>query len=387
MEVGFYHERAAHSHDGGISTFVQEMAIAMTDSHSVSLYGAPGEVTPRLADSDVEVVEIPPLPRAATLDGILDATTPLSEQLRSKLLTFASGYRGSLVDHVEANVDVLLTHQWLDELLLSNAVDVPVVHESHGVRSAGFGSRLRERFAKTDFYLANSEHTADRFREQFGRPVDGVVYPGVDADRFSPAATLAFRREPFTVLYVGRVVELKGIYDLLAAVASVDGVHLHVVGSGEVDRLRDRAARLGATGDLSFERPVPHGRLPGYYAAADAVCVPAHAESFGMVNLEAMACAIPVVATDVGGVGEYAADGENALLVPAGDPDAIADALERLRSNPSLRRAIGRAARETAEGFTWSDQAARLADFCETFVGSGTPSGPGRRHRPDPPPG
>jgi len=364
MDVGLYHERAAHWHAGGIATFVREISIALSRRHNVYLYGGEGDVIDRLAESSVEVVQFRTPPRGDLIDRLLEVTTPLSGQLRSKLITFGGGLREGLVSHVEANVDVMLTHQWLDDLLLSNALEVPTVFEFHGVRSSGLGSTLRDRYSKTDDLLANSRHTADRVEDVLDRSVDGIVPPGVDPDLFRPGRA-SVDREEFTVLFVGRIARGKGVFDLVQAVSSVPEAHLYVVGSGDERPARALVRELGVAPRVTFTGDVPHSSLPGYYAGADAVCVPAHSESYGMVNLEAMACGRPVVAPRVGGVTEYATHGENCLLVEPGDVEAIADAMRELASSPTLRDRLGSHARETANAHTWSERAERLSRFCE----------------------
>lgn len=365
MNVGFYHERAAHWHAGGIATFVQEMASALAERHTVYLYSGRGEVTRTLRDSPVEVVEIPPVPFEPELDRLLGLAPVLSGQLRSKLLTFAGGVRDGTLRHVDEHVDVLLTHQWLDDVLLSNAVGVPVVYEFHGAESTGVGSKLRERASGSALHLANSEFTAAEIERKLDRTVDGVVSPGVDTDAFVPSAPPAFERDEFTILFVGRIHASKGIYDLVEAFASVPGSHLDVVGDGDVDGVRTAARRLGVTDDVTLHGVVPHDRLPEYYASADVVCLPTYYESFGMVVLEAMACGKPVVASNVGGIRGYATHERDSILVPRGDGDALVERLRELKGDPELRDRLGAEARSRAESNSWQAQAGKLAEFCE----------------------
>jgi D-inositol-3-phosphate glycosyltransferase len=108
--------------------------------------------------------------------------------------------------------------------------------------------------------------------------------------------------------------------------------------------------------------------LPLYYNAADICVVPSYYESFGLVALEAMACAVPVVASRVGGLLETVRDGETGYLVPWRCPEPFAERLEMLLANEPLRRSLGRMARAAVERFRWSEVAARVEDVYHELV-------------------
>jgi phosphatidylinositol alpha-mannosyltransferase len=99
---------------------------------------------------------------------------------------------------------------------------------------------------------------------------------------------------------------------------------------------------------------VPHDALPRYHAAADVFVASAVGqESFGMALVEAMAAGVPVVASDIPGFREVVRDGIEGLLVPPGDPSALAAALRRVLADTELATALGRAGRERAERYRW----------------------------------
>jgi glycosyltransferase involved in cell wall biosynthesis len=172
-----------------------------------------------------------------------------------------------------------------------------------------------------------------------------VVPHGVDLERFRPR-----RRAPngtLRVLAVGRLVEKKGFHVLLDAVARLRSPYrLRIVGEGP------ERARLGGRTELAG--PLTHDELPSEYAAADVVVVPSVADAGGdrdglpNVVLEAMASGRPVVASDVGAIAT-AVEGIAGLLVPPGDADALARALDFLGAHPEVRERMGRAARARVE--------------------------------------
>jgi D-inositol-3-phosphate glycosyltransferase len=109
--------------------------------------------------------------------------------------------------------------------------------------------------------------------------------------------------------------------------------------------------------------------LPYYYSAAEAVVVPSHYESFGIVALEAMACGTPVVASQVGGLAYLVQDGKTGFTVPASDVDALADRLSRLIHDQELRNRLGEKASKVAEEFSWDIIAKQVLDLYEEMLG------------------
>ena len=143
----------------------------------------------------------------------------------------------------------------------------------------------------------------------------------------------------------GRLTAQKALGDALAALGRVDGVSLVVLGDGpEREGLERRSAELGLTGRVRFLGAGTRDDVVRLFLAADAALLTSAWENLPHTLLEALAVGTPVIATAVGGVPEVVRDGENGLLVPPGDVEAIAAAIERLLGDASLRVALAAAA-------------------------------------------
>ena len=193
-----------------------------------------------------------------------------------------------------------------------------------------------------DLVIANSEATARSVSR--GEPL--VVYPGVNALR------KILRRTAGDTIVVGaaaRLVPVKGISYLIEALALLAGhspaIRLEIAGHGpEQLKLEAAAAREGVADRVKFLGWVDD--VASTLDKWDIVALPSLAEGLGIAALEAMARGIPVVATEVGGLTEVIADGTTGFLVPAKDPQALADRISQLAKDRALREKIGAAARE-----------------------------------------
>jgi spore coat protein SA len=178
-----------------------------------------------------------------------------------------------------------------------------------------------------------------------------VLYNGADASLFHPAKHP--RNGPIRILCVGRLVPDKGMHIFVDAMrllaergAEAQGVIVGTANFGsDTDAETDYVRKLKSDAPTNVEfLPFTFGSaLADEFRAADVFCCPSiWQEPFGMVNVEAMATGLPVVATRMGGIPEIFENG-GALLVPANDAAAIAGAIERLIANPEERKKIGEA--------------------------------------------
>ena len=236
-------------------------------------------------------------------------------------------------------------------------------------------------FRRADALHATSQQALERkdslvwpFRERFH-----VVPLGIDADPLlalestRPGAVALRERfgDPF-VLFVGRLRHYKGLDVLLDAMPEV-GARLVIVGDGPMgDSLRAQAARLGLNGRVHFAGAVSDEELLDHLAAAGVGILPSSdpAEAFGLSLVECMAAGLPVLSTELGtGTSFVNRDGVTGLVVPAGDPGALAQGLGRILTDRSGRERMGAAGRQRVrEHFTTAAMMRGIDSLYETAL-------------------
>ncbi len=167
-----------------------------------------------------------------------------------------------------------------------------------------------------------------------------------------PEATSERVREKTSLLFLGRLGQRKGAFDLLQAVATLvpryPNLRVLLGGDGDLDAVRARAEALGVGGHVSLLGWVKGADKARLLDEATVYVLPSYNEGLPMSVLEAMAHGLPVVSTPVGGIPEAVRDGEEGFLVPPGDVQLLADRLDRLLADPDLRARMGKAARARA---------------------------------------
>jgi glycosyltransferase involved in cell wall biosynthesis len=201
-----------------------------------------------------------------------------------------------------------------------------------------------------------------------------IVAPlGVDPEIFAPRP---FRATPevFEILCVGRLVAAKAQHMLIDAVdrlaAEGRNVRLRLVGGGpDAASLKIQAARLDHPNTVVFEGPVNQDRIRDLYAQADIFSIPSFAEGLPVVLMEAMAMEIPCVTTYIAGIPEMIRDGQDGLLVPASDLEALVAALARLMDDEKLRKKLGKNGRKRiVERYNLTKNVDRLARIFSELI-------------------
>jgi len=203
-------------------------------------------------------------------------------------------------------------------------------------------------------------------------PDDISIIPcGVNLDLFKPVNKRIARQhlgfdDEHIILFVGRIVPLKGIEKLLRAMTYLEDKKLRLVIVGgddycrsEADRLKRLSRRLRIHDSVTFLGSVEQGLLPYFYSAADVCVIPSYYESFGLVALESLACGTPIVAADVGGMKSVIQEGETGYIIKDSIPHRLADKISILLSKSnsevnSIRAAVTR--------FCWPNVAEAILD-------------------------
>jgi alpha-maltose-1-phosphate synthase len=213
-----------------------------------------------------------------------------------------------------------------------------------------------------------------------------VIRNGIDTAEYSPdpAADVLERYgvDPArpSVVFVGRVTRQKGLPVLLRAAADIDPAAQLVVCAGQADtpelesEVSDlaRELRAGRAGVVWLSGMLAKREVIQLLSHATVFACPSLYEPLGIVNLEAMACGTAVVGSKVGGIPEVVADGQTGLLVPPGDPAALAQAVNELVTDERQAAEMGRRGRARAEAeFGWASIAAQTAELYAELTGSG----------------
>jgi len=271
----------------------------------------------------------------------------------------------------------------------------PVVIYAHGEELTGWGCgnkyrAMRFALRHADRVIANSEFTQQTLVGMgVAQQRIELIHPGVDVDRFRPGLSHADLRmglgiadDALLVLSVGRLSRRKGFDNVIRSLpvlraAGLD-VHYAIIGIGEDDAyLHGLADELGVADRVHRLGHVPMEDLPRWYNACDLFVlanrqVGGDTEGFGMVFIEAGACAKAVVAGAAGGTASAVIDGVTGLRVDAADVGPVAEVLRRLLADRLTRDALGAAGLARARGeLTWDAVARRTRTLCQGLVERG----------------
>jgi glycosyltransferase involved in cell wall biosynthesis len=369
------------------SLFVHDQVVALGKLGVVAEVVSPTPWTPHALRVSDRLRARGATPPAAVIDGV-PVTYPrvlipprrLLVQRQGEL--FYRGLRPLLPALRRARPDLVHAHQAFPDgaaaRLLAQDLAVPYVVTVHGadvnVNLAGRGP-LRERTLRAlsgaSAVMAVSGAVARRLGDVVPPERLHTVVNGVRGQKqAAPSDLLPGRR---LVLSVGNLYAGKGHALVLAALARLGrpyaDVAYAIVGDGpERRRLAAQARALGLGTRLEFLGWRPHDEVLGLMARADAFVLPSAPEGFGLVYAEAMAQGTPVVACRGEGPGDFVDDGVSGLLVPAGDPDAVARAIATLLDEAATAARLADAGRAAVAALTWERNAARQLAIYEAVL-------------------
>ncbi|HWA15081.1 MAG TPA: glycosyltransferase [Gemmatimonadales bacterium] len=264
-------------------------------------------------------------------------------------------FRSALVGAVrEFQPDIIHAHWWLPAGRLVSRLGVPFLITSHGsdvrlmersasLRRAARGVALRaRRWTAASRFLARD---IERQLDLAGEAVAVTPMP-IDLAEFEAGQAIA-KVSPPRILFAGNLLQSKGVDVLIEAVAILRGrnipLGLRILGQGPYEpALREQIRRLRLEGVVSIYPFVPRSAMPAEFGAATVTVLPTRgqAEGLGLVLVEALLAGSAIVGTPAGGIPEVVLDHQTGLLVPDGDPNALADALDRLLTERTLRERL-----------------------------------------------
>jgi glycogen(starch) synthase len=379
------------------------------------VYGGLGRHVPSLAAAeaaaghDVWVItqRTPGAPEDQVVDGVnvlRRANTPVLEFVPENLHPWVADLdgqlaRGALTAMGTAPPDVVHCHDWMTTITGTTLADnlatalVATIHATERGRHQGnlpgevsiqVDAVERALCRRADRVIACSRAMQSEVIDQFGVPTAkvAVIPNGIEPDDWrSPASDRSTARNRWApngplVVFVGRLEVEKGILELAEAMVAVarelPGARLVVSGKGsQTQRFHQACATLGIADLVTMAGWLPEGDLRALIGCADAVVIPSLYEPFGLVALEAMALAVPVVASHVGGLAEFVRDGETGWSVPPRDAAALARAIVAAITNEETSRAqVERATRALTQDFDWHNIAAATIEVYRTAIAS-----------------
>jgi len=391
---------------GGVDSGGQNVYVAQLASHLAAEGWSVDVYTRRDDDSQPEVI--------GWRDGVRVINVPAGPPCfvrKEELLPFMPEFAAYMCERWQelGPYDLVHANFWMSGLVaadLKRALDVPFVVTFHAlgrvrrIYQNGDDGFPDERFpiedriiAEADAVIAECPQDRDDLLQLYQADAIriSVIPCGFDPAELMPQSRDDARRrlgiatDEQVVLQLGRLVPRKGIDNVVRAVAILRDKHdidarLLIVGgetdepdpeaTPEIGRLQSLAVNRGVADLVTFTGRRSRCELPDYYAAADVFVTTPWYEPFGMTPLEAMACARPVIGTDVGGIKHTVLHGETGYLVEPRQPEALAGRLAELLSDRAAADAMGRRGYQRAhENFTWRSVASSVAAlYCDVIA-------------------
>jgi D-inositol-3-phosphate glycosyltransferase len=331
-------------------------------------------------------------------------------ELASYLPDFVSGVQ-DFVTRKRLKYDLLHSHYWMSGIAardLKAVWGIPIVHMFHTLgimkrRVARDGSEVegdyrlegeRDVINLADWIIAATPAELAQLQWLYNAETEriSVIPPGVDVNHFYPIDPdeakeyIGIPPNDQMLLFVGRVEPLKGIDTLIRAIALMREMGLlerhrlclSIIGGDpdpdsaatntEMVRLKELREDNDLEDIITFLGRRSQDTLPYYYSASEAVVMPSHYESFGMVALEAMACGTPVVASEVGGLAFLIQDEVTGYHVPVGEPEALCDRLSLLLEDRNLHERMSKDAVIFSQEYAWENIAAKIVELYQKLM-------------------
>lgn len=343
---------------GGSETIIHQFAKYLGEEHEVTILTGRSRYKPMqkgIMEGPYEVVTVPFWPRFTPLNNFASKISRRLTPYKTESFSFHYNVllRPKIKQKIE-NMDVISTHYWLDSRLFSNLaikLGVPSVFHILG------GPYSREFFSddKSTLYVATSRYTQKLLNETHNFYIEDVVTPGIPSDLFLRQKKKKSEVEK-RLLFVGRLQKSKGLFELIEVYTKLlklnQNLRLIIVGDGEImGQLKNLVLKRNLQNKLTFTGQLSYEDVFEYYLGSTLFIFPSKNETFGIVPLEAMACGLPVVASDIPALRE--STGENAVLIPPEDVDLWVETIYKLLEDEKQRNKWSSEGIEWARKYTW----------------------------------
>ncbi|UCE36854.1 MAG: glycosyltransferase family 4 protein [Thermoplasmata archaeon] len=350
---------------GGTETIVHQFARYLGKKHEVTIFT--GRTRHKstlkvLMDGPYEVVTVPFWLRFTPMNRLASKLVRRLTPYRTEAYSFY--YNLLLRPKIKRRIkdmDVISTHYWVDSRLFSNLafkLGVPSVFHILG------GPYSKEYFNadKSTLYAAVSRNTQSLISNAHGFTIEDVVTPGIPSHILPDIENIKAKKEgeQLSLLFVGRLQRTKGVFELIEIfrrlVKQFPNLRLTIVGEGDIlGELKEKINMYKLEDKIQLTGSLPYNDVFKYYRSATLLMFPTKSEVFPLVSIEAMACGLPVVASDIPGLRE--STGENAVLLPPEDIDLWVDTLGRLLTDSEKRNQLSEKGIKWAKDFTWEKKA------------------------------
>ena len=250
-------------------------------------------------------------------------------------------------------------------------------------------------FSFSDGVVVNSKFTQKLVENSLSRDVGIVLaYPGLNVSGLGKDLSKDLGKDLESIesrhpdkkclhlLFVGYVTSRKGVdtlikaFEILVKEKGQENLALHVVGNTDRDKafsqkVKDYSREAGLDGQVIFHGRINDRDMEELYMTSDIFVFPSLWEGFGMVLAEAASFGLPIVTTDAGAIPYLIKDGVNGLLVPPGDAEGLARAIERLAKSPEMRARFGEDNRKMAEEFDWNKSFSKIEGLLDKLACEG----------------
>ena len=352
---------------GGVERHINQLAEGTRDSYDVRVLVA--NTRPRTEIEDINGI---PVIKAACLGRF--ASAPICPTFPRLLKKYAADILHFHCPNPTGDLSYLMVHP---------PGKIVVTYHSDIVRQKWamflYGRFLRRFLRQANVILPTSPRYIESSEYLSPERSKCTVVPlGIQTARFRETPDIHARAQEIKknvggrpiILFVGRLRYYKGLLYLIQAMPRIDA-HLIIIGSGpEEHNIRKQAGIFKVKERITMAGPVSDDKIISYYHAADVFCLPSHlrSEAYGIVQLEAMACGKPVVATDIDGYASLLTHGEEGLLVPPKDAESLAGALLTLLDDRASRSQMGAKGRIKSEKYSWQNVAHQVMDYYNSLL-------------------